>query len=167
MVPRPCVALLLLFPVTPLYQEYRAKQVEALKEHVKDISPNVYFTRQTVSNACGTVALIHALANNKETLEIDCEKAFGKYLANTQALSPEERAEYLKTDDSITSAHSESAHEGQTETPSIEEELELHFIAYIQKDGFLYELDGAKEFPIKHGPACADDILEVGTRFQL
>ena len=31
----------------------------------------MYFTRQTVQNACGTVALIHALANNKNNLNID------------------------------------------------------------------------------------------------
>jgi hypothetical protein len=30
-------------------------------------------------------------------------------------MSPEERAEYLKSDDSMTSAHQESAQEGQTE----------------------------------------------------
>jgi len=161
MVPRPCIAVLLLFPVTHLYQEFRSKQLEALKDHVKDISPNLYFTRQTVSNACGTVALIHALANNRDTLDIDCDKAFGRYLANTQEMSPVERAEYLKTDDSITSAHSESAQEGQTEAPSVDDDVELHFIAYVQKDGFLYELDGAKEFPIKHGPSNVDDLLSV------
>lgn len=160
MVPRPVLAVLLLFPVTKLYQEYRQKQIDALKESTQTVSPNVYFTKQTVSNACGTVALIHALANNKEALNIDCEKTFGKYLKNTQEMSPVERAEYLKTDDSMTSAHSECANEGQTETPSINEELELHFIAYVHKDGVLYELDGAKEFPINHGEACADNLLE-------
>jgi len=160
MVPRPVVAVMLLFPVTEIYQEYRQKQIDNLKDATNTVSPSVYFTKQTVSNACGTVALIHALANNKEILNIDCEKAFGKYLSNTQEMTPEQRAEYLKTDGSITSAHSQSAHEGQTETPSINDELELHFIAYIQKDGFLYELDGAKEFPINHGPANADNLLE-------
>ncbi len=76
-------------------------------------------------------------------------------------MSPEERAEYLKTDDSITSAHSASAQEGQTETPSLEEELELHFITYIQKDGVLYEMDGGKDIPIAHGSATSEDLLEV------
>ncbi len=76
-------------------------------------------------------------------------------------MTPDQRAEFLKADDSMTSAHSESANEGQTQAPSIDEELELHFIAYIQKDGILYELDGAKDFPISHGDATAENFLEV------
>lgn len=47
------------------------------------------------------------------------EKAFGKYLKATETMSPEESAEYLRTDDSITNAHQESAVEGQTEVTLI------------------------------------------------
>jgi len=160
MVPKPVIAVMLLFPVTKLYQDYRDKQVARCKDTNQVVSPNLYFTRQAVSNACGTVAMIHALANNKEILEIDDEKAFGKYLKNTAVMTPEERAEYLKTDDSITSAHSASAQEGQTEAPSLDEELELHFITFVQKDGVLYEMDGGKEIPISHGSATSEDLLE-------
>ena len=76
-------------------------------------------------------------------------------------MSPEQCAEYLKTDDSITSAHQESAQEGQTETPQLDEEVDLHFIAFVHKDGDLYELDGAKEAPINHGPTSEARLLEV------
>ena len=30
----------------------------------------VYFMKQTISNACGTIGLLHALANNLETLKL-------------------------------------------------------------------------------------------------
>ena len=43
-------------------------------------------------------------------------------------MTPEESAEYLKTDDSIANAHQNASNEGQTETPDINEEQELHFI---------------------------------------
>ncbi len=64
--------------------------------------------------------------------------AFGKFLKATEQMSPEQCAEYLKTDDSISSAHQESANEGQTETPHIDEEVDLHFIAFCaQRWGFV------------------------------
>jgi len=159
MVPRPCIAVLLLFPVTKIYQEYRQKQIENQRNLIQKLSPNLYFTKQTVQNACGTVALIHALANNTEVLNIDNEQAFGKYLQATKVMNPSERAEYLKTDSNITNAHHDSASSGQTETPNIHDEVDLHFIAFIAKDGDLYELDGAKEAPINHGPV-SDQLLE-------
>lgn len=39
----------------------------------QQVSPDVYFMRQTIGNACGTIGLIHAVANNQEHLE------FGKW----------------------------------------------------------------------------------------
>lgn len=30
------------------------------------LSPRVYFMKQSIGNACGTVALMHALANNQD-----------------------------------------------------------------------------------------------------
>ncbi len=30
-----------------------------------------YFIKQTIRNACGTIALVHALANNKDKIEFD------------------------------------------------------------------------------------------------
>ena len=55
-------------------------------------------------------------------------------------MSPEERAKYLENYDAIRVTHETSAHEGQTEAPSIDEKVDLHFIALVHVDGHLYEL---------------------------
>ena len=47
----------------------------------------------------------------------------------------------LEVDVGISSAHEESAQGGQTEAPSRDKKVDLHFIALVEnKDGGLYEL---------------------------
>ena len=53
------------------YEEYKSKNIETIKTNGQKVSPNVYFTKQTVSNACGTVGIIHSLANNRQILNIE------------------------------------------------------------------------------------------------
>jgi len=160
MVPRPVLAVLLLFPISQQYRDYVKKLEEHATKENQKVSPNLYFTRQIVRNACGTVALIHALSNNSKLLNIDTTKAFARFMENTKSLTPEERAERLRTDDDMTCAHKESASEGQTYAGSPDDDVDLHFIAFVEKDGDLYELDGAKDIPINHGPVSKDKLLE-------
>ena len=56
------------------YSEFKENMIENLKKNPQKISPKLYFTKQTVQNACGTVGLIHALANNKKHLNIHGKK---------------------------------------------------------------------------------------------
>ncbi|XP_053886189.1 ubiquitin carboxyl-terminal hydrolase isozyme L3-like [Malaclemys terrapin pileata] len=45
--------------------------------------------------------------------------------------------------------------------PSIDEKVDLHFIALVNVGGHLYELDGRKPFPINHGQTSDDTFLEA------
>lgn len=36
----------------------------------QEVSSNLYYMKQTVHNACGTVAIIHSIANNVAELEL-------------------------------------------------------------------------------------------------
>jgi len=164
MVPKPVLAVLLLFPISKEYRKYAQELQDSIQEKGQTVSPNLYYTKQTVQNACGTVALIHALANNRFTLNIEEGKEFANYLKETENLPPEERATYLETDTSFSIVHQESAQQGQTETPNIEDEVDLHFVAFIHKDDHLYELDGAKKSPINHGPSSDNTLLEDTAR---
>ncbi|XP_043942748.1 ubiquitin carboxyl-terminal hydrolase isozyme L4-like [Protopterus annectens] len=88
------------------------------------------------------------------------ESALKKFIDNSSAMSPEEKAEYLENDESIRLTHESSAQEGQTEAPNIDEKVDLHFIAFVNADGHLYELDGRKPFPVNHGKTNDDTLLE-------
>lgn len=49
------------------HENFRKKQIEELKG--QEVSPKVYFMKQTIGNACGTIGLIHAVANNQDKLK--------------------------------------------------------------------------------------------------
>ncbi|KAB0401987.1 hypothetical protein E2I00_014405 [Balaenoptera physalus] len=54
-VPAPACALLRLFPLTAQHENFRKKQIEVLKG--QEVSPKVYFMKQTIGNSGGTIGL--------------------------------------------------------------------------------------------------------------
>ncbi|XP_061648847.1 ubiquitin carboxyl-terminal hydrolase isozyme L3 isoform X2 [Phyllopteryx taeniolatus] len=115
MVPRPVCAVLLLFPITEKYEAFKQEEEERLKSQQQEVSTDVYFMRQTIGNACGTIGLIHAVANNLARLEFEPNSVLKKFLELTCQMSPQERSAFLENDESIRITHESSAQEGQTE----------------------------------------------------
>jgi len=163
MVPKPVSAVLLLFPVTEKYESFRLEEEAKIKAQGQEVSPEVYFMKQTIGNACGTIGLIHAVANNRGRLEFEPDSPLKKFLEESSKMSPEEKAVFLEKDESIRVTHESSAQEGQSEAPSIDEKVDLHFIAFVNVGGHLYELDGRKPFPIVHGKTSEEAFLEDAT----
>jgi len=156
-VPQPAVALLLLFPINQKYEQYRLKETAEVKQRGQKISDKVYYMKQTISNACGTIGLIHCLANNRNRIQL-ASGPLKEFLDETDKLDPIERGRKLESNSSITIAHEERAQEGQTEPSQID--VDYHFVAFVHVDGALYELDGRKEFPINHGPTTEQMFLK-------
>lgn len=65
MIPRPCVAIIFLFPLTEKYLEFKEEEEARLTKLEQNVSPDVVFFKQTIDNACGMIALLHSLANNE------------------------------------------------------------------------------------------------------
>jgi ubiquitin carboxyl-terminal hydrolase L3 len=53
--------------------------------------------KQTISNACGTVAMIHAVANNRDVIKLD-DGFLKTFLDSTKDDTPEEKAKKLEGD---------------------------------------------------------------------
>jgi len=159
MVPQPICALLLLFPITENYEKFRAEEETKLTANPQTISDQLYFTKQTVGNACGTVGMIHSIANNTDKIQL-ADGALKAFIDSTKSLSAEEKAKKLETDEGIGNCHAASALEGQTEAPSADDKVNLHFIAFVEKEGCIYELDGRKPFAINHGPSSSATLLK-------
>lgn len=65
-VPKPVLSLILLFPCSPNYYKFSEEESKKIKEKGQVVVPDIYFLKQYISNACGTVALIHSIANNTD-----------------------------------------------------------------------------------------------------
>jgi ubiquitin carboxyl-terminal hydrolase L3 len=158
-VPKPVIAVLLLFPISENSENHKKEQSEELKSKNVEGNSQVYHIKQTVGNACGTIGLIHAILNNREKVSLDKESWFAKFYEETKDLSFADRAEVLCKNDSIETAHQGLASEAKSDVNhSINDNL--HFIAFINNNGRLYELDGCKSQPIDHGATSADTLLQ-------
>ena len=158
-VPRPVLSVMLLFPVSDAYEEHKQKEESDILSKGQEISNNIFYMKQFISNACGTVALVHSVANNTDKIEL-LDGHMKSFLDEAKDLDAPSRGKLLEKSEDIIKAHKELAQEGQTNTPSAEEPVNHHFITFVEKDGFLYELDGRKAFPVNHGPTTPDSLLE-------
>lgn len=161
MVPRPVVGVVMLFPIKEASEAHRDAERAAIERDGQTISEKVYYMKQTIGNACGTVGIIHSIANARcQEVSAGLVTA-GSYLdrlfTTTATMTPAERADYLEADDEIEVTHESAAAEGQS---AQEEDVNTHFVCFTHVDGCLYELDGRKAFPINHGATTTDTLLE-------
>ena len=60
--------MLLSKPCIIQFIEFEKKEKENIEKDGQTVSKSVYFTKQTIGNACGTIGLLHAIANNADKL---------------------------------------------------------------------------------------------------
>ncbi|KAI9592461.1 ubiquitin carboxyl-terminal hydrolase isozyme L3-like protein [Syncephalis fuscata] len=155
-VPQPCVAVILLFPVTDNYEDFRKKETEQINRDGQKVSDKIFYMCQTIRNACGTYAVLHSLLNNRESVGLG-DGPLMDFFKKAENATFEERSKILSEAADIAAVHTESAHVGQTETPDANAKIDLHFVCFVQCDGDLYELDGRKGHPVNHGSSI--DLL--------
>ncbi|MED6193866.1 Ubiquitin carboxyl-terminal hydrolase 3 [Stylosanthes scabra] len=153
MVPKPVLAVLFLYPITPQTEEERLQQENEKREY----SSKVYFMKQTVGNACGTVGLLHALGNPTSEIKLVEGSFLDKFFKSTASMDPMQRARFLENDGEVEVAHSVAANAGETVAA---DNAYAHFICFSCVDGQLYELDGRKSEPISHGPSSPSTLLK-------
>lgn len=160
LLPERCLAVLLIFPINKKSEEFHEREQVMIemnrRENVFD-HEKVYFMKQTVGNACGTVGVLHAILNNREDILDDEEVGglernyFEKFYEKTKDMTADERAKYVEEDEDLESYHANAVEAGQSEVPTIDEDIQLHFICFVEREGRLYELDGRKKQAIDHG----------------
>ncbi|KAI0401008.1 putative ubiquitin carboxyl-terminal hydrolase [Xylaria palmicola] len=161
-IPRPALALLLVFPVSAAYESSRLAEDAGADEYrgSGDAEP-VLWWRQTIRNACGLMGLLHAVANGPARGFIEQDTPLATLLAQSIPLPPAERSALLEKTPALATAHHEAASQGQTAAPDAQDDVDLHYVCFVKTDdGTLWELDGRRKGPIARGKLDADeDVL--------
>ncbi|QRV86215.1 peptidase C12, ubiquitin carboxyl-terminal hydrolase 1 [Ceratobasidium sp. AG-Ba] len=165
MVPSPSKAVLLVFPITDTTEQKRHEEDAKLKgEQQPHVDPTLMYIKQTISNACGTIGLLHALGNSNVTLRP--ESPLSQFFMQCQKLTPEERGKRLEETTLFAKAHIDAATTGQSHVPTPDRlDTDLHFTCFViapspeTKEQRLIELDGRRAGPIDLGPCDEDRLL--------
>eukprot|EP01066_Platyproteum_vivax_P020841 Platyproteum_vivax@DN8789_c0_g1_i1.p1 len=155
----PSLALIFAFPLTEKFEAVRKSESEKVKAAGLTVSDKVWFTKQTIKNACGTIALLHAMANLPSTMsEFEKDGFFESFFKKTEKMTASERGKALESDKIIEAKHQGAQQGGQSAIPQ-DGDVEEHFVCFVVREGHLYELDGRCEEPINHGPSSLSTIL--------
>lgn len=170
MVSQPVKAVVLLFPGTDVIDVEAVREDERIKtEGQHPISPKIIWIKQTINNACGAMALLHAVANT------DVALAPGSPLEvlfeGCKEKTPHERAKLLETTAFFSDVHTEMASSGQSAVPEPGAWTEFHYTCFVQAPDplspdaplRLLELDGGRNGPIDRGEST--ELLEDVARF--
>lgn len=164
MIDQPVAAVLMLYPLTEKQTSNTQDDIVATEEIMQD---KVWFTKQRIGNACGTIGLLHALLNAPEPLRMFKKDSWLESFANDCPipLDPVAKAERLEQDSRIEKMHDDatSSDANATDRGNVNEEVLTHFIALVCVDNKLYELDGRKKGPIDHGPTSQATLLRDAT----
>jgi len=118
-------------------------------------TPEVFFAKQVIPNACATQAILSILLNAKG-IEIGPLQEFKE---NIREFTPELKGLAIGNHNLIRKVHNSFARPEPfsiEKDPNMEAEDAFHFISYVPVNGTLYELDGMKPGPIILS-ACTDD----------
>ncbi|XP_068630865.1 ubiquitin carboxyl-terminal hydrolase-like [Battus philenor] len=162
-IPRPVLAMMLLFPLSKTYEDLRSQQEEDLAKIGHQAPKDVFHLKQVLSNICGTIALVHSVANNTNHIELE-EGLLKNYLKDADGLDAAAKGALLENSAPMLEAYKDIVASSSQDDVSSPDAVSNHFVTFVQKDGTLYELDGRKSFPIDHGATTDDQFVEDAAR---
>ncbi|KAK6202402.1 uncharacterized protein RJT21DRAFT_19433 [Scheffersomyces amazonensis] len=160
LLPNPVYALILLFPLTPDYENLRHQQDSKKSDYNNELFEQIKWFKQTIGNGCGLYALLHALSNLPKELIIH-NSLFANFMGQiNKQLSLQETTILVENLENSIKLNENFGEKGQTEAPSADTVVDLHFITFVKgNDEHLYELDGRRKGPIDLGISNQDSII--------
>ncbi len=172
-VPRPSLALLLVFPITPTYESHRQAEDSALPPYQPPnpaAEPIIWYP-QTIGNACGMMGILHAVSNGKARDFVEPGSGLHELIEAAVPMAPTQRAELLYESEFLESSHERFASQGQSEAPGVGEDVDLHYVCFVKDEaGGLWEMDGRRRGPLQRATlgeeedVLSETALEAGPR---
>jgi len=180
MIPRPVKAVVLVFPYGEARDRRRAEDERIAKEGGPNVDETVFWAKQTVPGACGTMALIHGLANSNVTLAR--ESPLRKFIDECKDKSSFDRGKHLENSPLLRDIHASLSSEGQSAPPLGDNVDQAYtcFVVALSPPGVVneaasnanagsgttvarqrvVELDGTRAGPVDRG-VCTDLVEDV------
>ncbi|KAK3985204.1 putative ubiquitin carboxyl-terminal hydrolase 1 [Cladorrhinum sp. PSN332] len=170
LLPRPALAAILVIPTTPKFEAKKAAFESTRFDYAgKGENEPVIWFKQTINNACGLYAILHALSNGtarqliNNVATTDSGSLLDRLLLECIPHSPDERTRILEDSIELEEAYAAVARKGDSAVPDhAQDEVDFHYICLTSSgDGRLYELDGDSKGPVSQGVNLdpAGDIL--------
>lgn len=121
----------------------------------------VVFVKQRVANACGTIAVIHAAANNPDILDTARQSSLlASFLAPHGSV---ELAALAEQSDELKDAHQRAADESESDAAG--SRGDLHFVCLTRRNDRLFLLDGRNDGPVALEACAAEQFVDKACDF--
>jgi ubiquitin carboxyl-terminal hydrolase L3 len=141
-IPPSCVAMI-------VNAERLCKEQEKRKGDTNILMP--YYMKQSskLDNACGIIACLHSIFNNRDLVDIKENSILSKFWDQVMDKTPQERCSTLETFTDFQTIHRTYAMMGQSNRASSQDDVKCHYTAFVlTSDKKLIELDGTKQGPL-------------------
>lgn len=128
------------------------------------IPEGLFFAHQVTTNACATQAILSVVLNSND---LELGSTLQEFRSFTASFPPSLKGVAISGSEPIKKAHNSFGradaflNDGKQYSPLRQSEDVFHFVAYIPKDGKVYELDGLQSGPLVVGEYATEGETEV------
>ncbi|KAL0585512.1 hypothetical protein ABG067_004653 [Albugo candida] len=131
MVPQPVAAVIFLFPIKEQTEAYAKEEAQNQKSSGYKKPENVFYMKQTIGNACGTIAMLHAVGNIRHATAFPPNSFLQKFFKQCDGKNPQEVGALLEQSEELETVHESVARKGQSEQlETVNDPINTHFICF-------------------------------------